>query len=266
MSESESADQPDSKRSMAEGTLISHLLELRDRLIRAVICLVIVFIPCAYYSNRLFMLLARPLMEKLPKGTSMVSTNLVAPFMTPIKLALLVALFVSMPYVLYQVWAFVAPGLYKHEKRFAVPLLVSSVILFYCGAAFAYYFVFPVMFSFFAATTPQGVQLLPDMTQFLDFVSVLIFSFGAAFEIPVATVLLVATGLVKISMLTSNRGYVVIGIAIIAAALTPPDAVSMMMMAAPMYLLYEMGIVFCRILLKDKLAEQAKEEAETASS
>ncbi|MES1189910.1 MAG: twin-arginine translocase subunit TatC [Steroidobacter sp.] len=260
----ESAD--NAKESMAEGTLISHLLELRDRLIRAVVFVAIVFAPCAYYSNRLFTMIAQPLLDKLPKGTSMVSTSLIAPFMTPIKLAFLVALFISMPFVLYQVWAFVAPGLYKHEKRFAMPLLISSVILFYCGAAFAFYLVFPVMFSFFAATTPQGVLLMPDMTQFLDFVSLLIFSFGAAFEIPVATVLLVATGLVKMSVLKKNRGYVVIVISVVAAALTPPDAVSMMLMAAPMYLLYELGIIFCRILLKDKLAAQANEEAEEASS
>jgi sec-independent protein translocase protein TatC len=253
-------------KSMAEGTLISHLLELRDRLIHAVIFIVIVFVPCAYYSNKLFTMIARPMLDKLPKGTSMVSTSLIAPFMTPIKLSMLVALFISMPYVLYQVWAFIAPGLYKHEKRFAMPLLISSVILFYCGAAFAFYFVFPVMFAFFAGTTPEGVVLMPDITQFLDFVSVLIFSFGAAFEIPVATVLLVATGLVKLKVLTSNRGYVVIGISIIAAALTPPDAVSMMLMAAPMYLLYELGIIFCRILLKEKLAEQTKEDAESVSS
>src|SRR5438874_2610363 len=142
--------------SMAEGTLISHLLELRDRLIRAVIFIVIVFIPCAYFSNRLFTMIARPMLDKLPKGTSMVSTSLIAPFMTPIKLSMLVALFLSMPYVLYQVWGFIAPGLYKHEKRFAMPLLISSVILFYCGAAFAFYFVFPVMFAFFAGTTPEG--------------------------------------------------------------------------------------------------------------
>ncbi len=264
MSEQSESDKP--LGSMAEGTLISHLLELRDRLIRAVIFTTLVFIPCAYYSNKLFTMIARPLLNKLPKGTSMVSTSLIAPFMTPIKLSMLVALFISMPYVLYQVWAFIAPGLYKHEKRFAMPLMVSSVILFYCGAAFAFYFVFPVMFSFFANTTPEGVVLMPDITQFLDFVSVLIFSFGAAFEIPVATVLLVATGLVKMSTLQGNRGYVVIGISIIAAALTPPDAVSMMMMAAPMYLLYELGIIFCRILLKDKLAEMAKEETEAASS
>lgn len=259
-----SDDSIDKRELMAEGTLISHLLELRDRLIRAVICVAIVFTPCAYYSNYLFTLLAKPLLRILPKGTSMVSTNLVATFMTPIKLAVLVALFISMPYVLYQIWAFIAPGLYKHEKRFAVPLLISSVFLFYCGAAFAYYFVFPVMFTFFTGTAPEGVVLMPDMTQFFDFVSVLIFSFGAAFEIPVATVLLVATGLVKISMLENNRRYVIVIISIIAAALTPPDAVSMMLMATPMYLLYELGIIFCRILLKDKISEQAKEEKEQA--
>jgi len=261
------SDESDEKReSMAEGTLISHLLELRDRLMRAVICIALVFAPCAYYSNLLFTTLAHPLMKILPKGASMVSTNLMATFMTPIKLAILVALFISMPYVLFQIWGFIAPGLYKHEKRFAVPLLFSSVILFYSGAAFAYFLVFPVMFAFFTGTAPEGVVLMPDMTQFFDFVSVLIFSFGAAFEIPVATVLLVATGLVKISMLENNRRYVIVVISIIAAALTPPDALSMMMMATPMYLLYELGIIFCRILLKDKLAEQAKDDAENVSS
>ncbi|MES1196469.1 MAG: twin-arginine translocase subunit TatC, partial [Steroidobacter sp.] len=181
-------------------------------------------------------------------------------YVTYLKLAVLAAIFAAAPFVLYQLWAFIAPGLYKHEKRFAVPLLFSSVILFYCGAAFAYYFVFPVMFTFFTGTAPEGVVLMPDMTQFFDFVSVLIFSFGGAFEIPVATVLLVATGLVKISTLENNRRYVIVVIAIVAAALTPPDAVSMVLMATPMYLLYEMGIIFCRILLKDKLAEQAREE------
>jgi sec-independent protein translocase protein TatC len=164
--------------------------------------------------------------------------------------------------VLYQVWAFIAPGLYKHEKRFAVPLLLSSIVLFYGGAAFAYFLVFPLMLTFLTSTTPQGVMLMPDMTQFLDFVSLLIFAFGLAFEIPVATVLLVATGLDKIKMLTDNRGYVVIGIAVISAALTPPDALSMCLMAGPMYLLYELGIIFSRVLLKDKLAQQAKADAE----
>jgi len=247
---------------LAEGSLISHLLELRDRLLRAVIAVVIVFIPCAYYSNQLFTLIAKPLLDKLPPGTSMVSTSLTAPFLTPIKLALFIALFGAMPYVLYQAWAFIAPGLYRHEKRFAIPLLVSSIILFYCGAAFAYFVVFPFMFAFLTTTTPQGVVLMADMSQYLDFVSVLFFAFGVAFEVPVATVLLVATGLVKVRQLTANRGYVLIGIFIIAAILTPPDAISQCAMAVPMYLLYEFGIIFCRILLKDKLAQQAKEEAE----
>lgn len=247
---------------LAEGSLISHLLELRDRLLRAVIAVVVVFIPCAYYSNPLFTLVAKPLLDKLPAGTSMVSTSLTAPFLTPIKLALFISLFGAMPYVLYQIWAFIAPGLYKHEKRFAVPLLVSSIVLFYSGAAFAYFVVFPFMFAFLTTTTPQGVVLMADMSQYLDFISVLFFAFGVAFEVPVATVLLVATGLVKLRQLTSNRGYVLIGIFVIAAVLTPPDAISQCAMAVPMYLLYELGIIFCRLLLKDKLAQQAKEEAE----
>lgn len=247
---------------LAEGSLISHLLELRDRLLRAVIAVVIVFLPCAYYANDLFTLIAKPLLDKLPAGTSMVSTSLTAPFLTPIKLALFVALFGAMPYVLYQIWAFIAPGLYKQEKRFAVPLLVSSIILFYCGASFAYFVVFPFMFAFLTTTTPHGVVLMADMSQYLDFVSVLFFAFGVAFEVPVATVLLVATGLVKMRALSANRGYVLIGIFIVAAILTPPDAISQCAMAVPMYLLYEFGIIFCRILLKDKLAQQAREEAE----
>lgn len=250
------------QESLAEGSLISHLLELRDRLLRAVVCVAVIFAPCAYFANELFTLIARPLLAKLPSNTSMVSTSLTAPFLAPLKLAVLVALFLGMPYVLYQVWAFVSPGLYKHEKRFAVPLLISSIILFYCGAAFAYFVVFPLMFAFLTTTLPVGVTLMPDMTVYLDFVAMLIFAFGAAFEIPIATVLLVWTGLVRVKSLTQNRGYVLIGIFVIAAILTPPDAVSQCFMAVPMYLLYELGIIFARILLKDKLAEQAKEDAE----
>lgn len=247
---------------LAEGSLISHLLELRDRLLRAVIAVAVIFLPCAYFANDLFTLIAQPLIKKLPAGTSMVSTSLTAGFMAPLKLAILVALFVGMPIVLYQVWAFVAPGLYKHEKRFAVPLLVSSIVLFYCGAAFAYFVVFPLMFAFLTTTLPEGMVLMPDMTSYLDFVAMLFFAFGAAFEIPIATVLLVWTGLVRVKQLTENRGYILIGIFIIAAILTPPDAVSQCFMAVPMYLLYELGIIFSRVLLKDKIATQAQEESE----
>lgn len=252
---------------LAEGSLISHLLELRDRLLRAVIAVLVIFLPCAIFSQELFSLVAQPLIAKLPKGASMVSTSLTAPVMAPLKLAILIALFVGMPYVLYQVWAFVSPGLYRHEKRFAIPLLASSIVLFYCGAAFAYFAVFPVMFGFLTTYVPAGVVMMPDMTQYLDFAALLIFAFGASFEIPIATFLLVWTGMMRIKQLTENRGYVVIAVFIISAILTPTtDPLSQTLMAGPMYLLYELGIIFSRILLKDKIAEQNKEEAEDAAN
>ncbi|HEX2492919.1 MAG TPA: twin-arginine translocase subunit TatC [Steroidobacter sp.] len=243
---------------LAEGSLVSHLIELRDRLMRAVIAVGVLFIPCAYYSQELFTLVAKPLTEKMPQGVSMIATSMVAPVMAPLKLAVFVALFAAMPYILYQAWAFVAPGLYRREKRFAVPLVVSSIVLFYCGAAFAYFVVFPLMFGFLTTTAPSVVQFLPDMTNYLDFVVLLFFAFGVAFEIPVATVLLAATGLVRVETMAKNRGYVVLGIFIIAAFLTPPDAVSQCFMAVPMYLLYEVGIVLSRVLLKDRLAQEKR--------
>jgi sec-independent protein translocase protein TatC len=252
-----------SKESLAEGTLISHLLELRDRLLRAVIAVAIVFLPCMYWQNDLFTMISQPLLDKLPKGTSMISTSLLAPVMAPLKLAALVALFLSMPYVLYQIWAFVSPGLYKHEKRFAIPLVVSSILLFYCGAAFAYFAVFPVMFGFLTTTAPTGIVVMPDMTQYMDFAAMMIFAFGASFEIPIATFLLVWVGIVKIKQLTESRGYVLIIVFIIAAILTPTtDPISQTLMAGPMYLLYELGIIFSRIFLKDKLKEREREEAD----
>jgi sec-independent protein translocase protein TatC len=245
---------------LAEGTLISHLLELRDRVLRSVIAIAICFVPLAFFQNELFTVVAQPLIDKLPKGTSLIATSVVSPFMAPLKLTIILALFVAMPYVLYQVWAFVAPGLYKHERRFAAPMVVSSVALFYSGVAFAYYIVFPLMFQFLASTTPVGVRMMTDISNYLDFVLLLFLAFGIAFEMPVAVVLLVATGLVKLEALTRNRGYVVLGIFIIAAFLTPPDAVSQCFMAVPMYALYELGIVFAR------LAQKRKRAAEPAGS
>ena len=247
---------------LAEGTLISHLLELRDRLIRALIGVAIVFMPCMFYSNDIFSFVSRPLLEKLPKGTSLIATSVMSPFTTPFKLSFFIAAFIAMPYIIYQLWAFVAPGLYRHEKRFAVPLLVSSIVLFYTGVLFAYFFVFPVMFQFFASTTPKGVAMMTDITSYLDFVLVMFFAFGAAFEVPVAVVLLVITGVVKLEKLKENRGYVLIGIFIIAALLTPPDAVSQSIMAIPMYLLYEGGLVMARILQRMKRAESEQKEAQ----
>jgi sec-independent protein translocase protein TatC len=255
----------DDPEQLVEGTLISHLIELRQRLLRSVIAIGIAFVPCAIYANDLFTLVATPLIQKMPQGASLIATSLVAPFMAPFKLALFVALFVAMPYVLYQVWAFVAPGLYKREKRFAVPLVVSSIVLFYGGLAFAYFVVFPLMFAFLTTTAPTGVQVMTDMTNYLDFVLLLFFAFGIAFEVPVAVVLLAATGLVRIETMTKNRGYVILGIFIIAAFLTPPDALSQTFMAGPMYLLYELGIVLSRILLKEKLAQQRSEEQSASS-
>ncbi len=254
--------EPDQEReSLAEGSLISHLMELRDRLLRAVIAVLVLFIPCAFFSDQLFTLIALPLMEKMPTGTSMIATSVVAPFMAPLKLALLAGLFLAMPYVLYQVWAFVAPGLYRQEKRFAVPLVLSSIVLFYAGVAFAYFIVFPLMFAFLTSAAPQGVQVMTDMSNYLDFVLLLFFAFGIAFEIPIATVLLAATGLVKIETMTRNRGYVVLGIFIVAAFLTPPDALSQSFMAIPMYILYEAGIVMSRVLLRHRSARQREEQS-----
>ncbi len=249
---------------LAEGTLISHLLELRERIIRALVAVGILFVPCALYANQLFTWVARPLLKMLPKGAALIATGVAAPFTTPFKLAFFVALFAAMPYVLYQVWAFVAPGLYRHEKRFALPLLVSSIVLFYTGMTFAYFAVFPAIFHFFAATTPKGVAMMTDISQYLDFVLVMFFAFGAAFEVPVAVVLLVVMNLVTVEKLRSIRGYVLLGVFIVAAFITPPDAVSQSIMALPMYLLYEAGVIMARILVRPK-GEAAEEEPNAPS-
>ena len=189
----------------------------------------------------------------------MIATSPIAPFLVPLKLAFMGGVFIAMPYILYQAWAFVAPGLYKHERRFAIPLVVSSVLLFYAGVAFAYFVVYPLMFGFLATTGPDGVAFMPEISQYLDFVLLLFLAFGIAFEVPVATVLLAATGLVKVETMTKNRGYVILGIFIIAAFLTPADAISQSFMAVPMCLLYEIGIVLSRILLKQRAAQKEKE-------
>jgi sec-independent protein translocase protein TatC len=245
---------------LAEGTLISHLLELRNRIVRALIAVIIVFIPCAFYANKLYEFVADPIREKLTaRGGELVSTTVVGPFMAPFKLSFFIALFLAIPYVLWQVWAFVAPGLYKHEKRFALPLIVSSIVLFYVGVAFAYLFVFPVMFEFFVNTTPEGVKSMPDISNYLDFVLMMSLAFGVAFEVPIAVVLLVLTGIVSVDKLKKSRGFVLIGVFVIAAFLTPPDAVSQSIMAVPMYLLYEGGMLMAGILVKMRRERQERE-------
>jgi sec-independent protein translocase protein TatC len=248
---------PREPEQLAEGTLISHLLELRTRLMRSVGAVLVVFVPLVFFANELFTMVAKPLIARLPEGTSLIATGVVSPFMTPLKLALVTALFIAMPYVLHQVWAFVAPGLYRREKRFAAPLLVSSIFLFYAGIAFAYFVVFPLVFAFLTKTTPAGVRMMTDMASYLDFVLLLFFAFGLAFEMPVAIVLLVAAGLVNVDALKKNRGYVVLGIFVVAAFLTPPDAISQTLMAVPMYLLYEVGIFFSQMVIKRRAEGQA---------
>jgi sec-independent protein translocase protein TatC len=247
---------------LAEGTLISHLLELRNRLIRALVVVGIVFLPCAYYANPLFEFVSKPLLAKLPKNSHLIATTVTSTFTTPFKLSFFVALFIAIPYVLYQVWAFVAPGLYKHEKRFAVPLVTSSIILFYIGVTFAYLFVFPVMFEFFATAAPKGVEPMTDISNYLDFVLTMFLAFGVAFEVPVVVVLLVLTNIVALDKLKNARGYVLIGIFVIAAILTPPDAVSQCIMAIPMYGLYEGGLIMARILNRMKSKDEDDKDPE----
>lgn len=245
---------------LAEGTLISHLLELRDRILRAFIAVIVCFLPLAFFANDVFTFVAQPLIAQLPSDSSLIATSVVSPFMTPFKLAFFAGLFIAMPYVLYQAWAFVAPGLYRHEKRFAVPLLLSSIVLFYVGIVFAYFVVFPVMFDFFSNTTPQGVRMMTDIALYMDFVLTMFLCFGLAFEVPVIVVLLVLTRILTVEKLAAARGFVLIGIFVVAALLTPPDAISQTIMALPMYALYEGGLVMARILVRMR-REQEEVEA-----
>jgi sec-independent protein translocase protein TatC len=233
---------------LAEGTLISHLLELRDRLVKAVAGVFLLFIPALVFRKKLFAWLVEPMVKNLSENEGLIATGVMSPFLMPVKLALFAALFVAMPWVLYQIWAFVAPGLYRKEKHFAVPLLVSSIVLFYVGMAFAYFFVFPMAFGFFAGQGLFGVTYSPEINLVLDFVLATFLAFGIAFEVPVVVLLLVFTGLVTVEKLTAARGYVIIGVFVVAAVLTPPDPVSQISMAIPMWLLYELGLVMARML------------------
>lgn len=232
------------------GTLISHLLELRNRILYAVIAVAVVFIGLVPWSNDVYTLLAQPLLAVLPAGASMIATDVASPFLTPIRLTAMVSVAIAAPILLYQIWAFVAPGLYKHERRLVVPLVVSSVVLFYSGMAFAYFAVFPVVFKFFVGTVPEGVMMMPSISAYLDFVFSLFFAFGIAFEVPVAVVILVYMGVVSPEALSEKRPYVIVGIFIAAAILTPPDVLSQLLLAVPMCLLYEVGALVARRIHK----------------
>ncbi|MBK5966108.1 twin-arginine translocase subunit TatC [Thiocystis minor] len=234
----------------AEQPFISHLIELRDRLIRMLIAIGLMILILFPFANDIYTFVAGPLIAQLPEGNSMIATQVISPFLTPFKLALVTAVFLAMPYLLYQLWAFVAPGLYQHEQRLAIPLMVSSILLFYMGVAFAFYVVFPLIFAFMAGTTPEGVAMMTDIAAYLDFVLALFFAFGLAFEIPIATILLVALGTVTPDDLANKRPYVIVGAFIIGMLLTPPDVFSQTMLAIPMWLLFELGILSSRLLLR----------------
>ena len=247
---------------LEESSLISHLVELRDRLIRMTLTVLAIFLCLFPFAEQIFTLVAQPLIDQLPEDSTMIATQVASPFLTPFKTTLWVALFLAMPVVIYQVWAFVAPGLYKKEKRFAIPLVVSSIVLFYCGVAFAYGVVFPLMFAFFNAVAPEGVAVMTDINHYLDFVLVIFFAFGMAFEVPIATVMLVWSGLTSAESLAANRAYVFLGAFVAGMLLTPPDIISQTLLAVPIYLLYEAGIIMARIMLsKEEKGSEATEDS-----
>ena len=232
----------------AEGSLIEHLVELRTRLLRAVAGLMVVFLGLLPFANRLYAWLAQPLLDKLPEGAHLIAVEVASPFFAPLKLAFFVALVGTMPWLLYQLWAFVAPGLYKREKKLAMPLLVSAVTLFYAGCAFSFYLVLPTVFTFLTAVTPEGVSMMTDIHAYLNFVMVIFLAFGLSFQMPVALVILTLLGWVTPDQLKEWRGYAIVGVFILAAVVTPPDVISQLMLAIPMVLLYEAGIIASRIL------------------
>ncbi|NCA26756.1 MAG: twin-arginine translocase subunit TatC [Methylophilaceae bacterium] len=231
-------------------SFVSHLLELRSRLLKIVIGLVVSILVFLPFSNELYAWLAQPLLNKMPAGTHMIATAVTTPFLVPMKVSTLVAIVVSLPYTLYQAWAFVAPGLYEHERRFIGPLIMASTALFVLGMAFAYFLVFPVLFGFVTSSAPQGVAVMTDIGSYLDFVTTMFVSFGIAFEVPIAVLLLVRFNLVKIESLKEARSYVIVGAFVIGAILTPPDVISQVMLAVPLWILYEAGVFVAGFVAK----------------
>ena len=229
-----------------EQPFISHLIELRDRLLRAILAVLVLFLGLAFYANPIYSYLAGPLLKHLPAGSQMIAIEVASPFLTPFKLVLVVAVFAAVPYILYQAWAFVAPGLYRHERRLILPLLIASTFLFYGGVAFAYYVVLPLIFGFMTTAAPEGVAVMTDITQYLDFILTIFFAFGLCFEVPVATILLIWSGVIKREDMIEKRPYVIVLAFVIGAVLTPPDVVSQTLLAVPIWLLFELGLVFSR--------------------
>ncbi len=258
-------NKPASRAPSDEQPFLSHLVELRDRILRAVLAVVIVLLPLLYFANDIYTLLAKPLMRHLPQGSSMIAIEVASPFLTPFKLVLVLSVFIAIPFILHQVWAFIAPGLYQHERKLVVPLIVSSTLLFYAGMAFAYFAVFPLVFGFLTGVAPQGVSVMTDITKYLDFVLKLFFAFGVAFEVPIATILLVWSGTTTPERLAAKRPYVIVGTFVIGMLLTPPDIISQTLLAIPMWGLFELGIFFSRRFVR-KPAEDASEAAAPAAA
>lgn len=253
-------DKQPSSGSGEELPFVSHLIELRDRLLRVVLAVIVIFLGLAPFANWLFSRLSGPLTAQLPKGSSMVAIDVASPFFTPFKLAMVVAVFVAMPYILYQAWAFIAPGLYRHERKRVMPLLLSSTLLFYLGAAFAYFVVFPLVFGFLTKTAPEGVAVMTDISRYLDFVLTMFFAFGVAFEVPVAVVLLMWTGVVTAAALKDKRPYIIVAAFVIGMLLTPPDIISQTLLAVPMWLLFEIGV-----FMGERFAPAKREDSDDAN-
>jgi len=258
-SEEESQDQSvDAK----EQSLMDHLFELRDRLLHIVLSILIIFLALFAFSEEIFTFSAQPLLALMPEGTTMIATGVTSPFLVPFKLVLLLSVLLAIPYILHQMWAFVAPGLYNHEKTLVAPLLISSVLLFYCGVAFAYFVIFPILFGFFIGISPAGVSVMTDIGQYLDFIIAIFFAFGIAFEVPVATFLLIASGATTVEKLAEKRPFIIIGAFIVGMLLTPPDVISQSLLAIPMWILFELGLIMSRLFIKKKssITENAEYE------
>ena len=247
---------PDDK----EMTLVEHLLELRDRLTKAVLAVIVLFLVLFPFANDLYLFIAEPLMRYMPADGGMIATAVASPFLTPFKLSLVLAIYLAMPVILYQLWAFVAPGLYEHEKKLVGPLLFSSVFLFYAGGAFAYYVVFPLVFQFLTSTAPEGVTIATDISMYLDFVIKMFFAFGVAFEVPIATVLLIVTGVTSPEKLAHIRPYIIVAAFVIGMLLTPPDIISQTLLAVPMWLLYELGVWIGALIVRRRKSDDDEED------
>lgn len=257
--------QPEPQDNESEQSFLSHLMELRDRLMRMLAAILLVFLALTPFANKLYTLLADPLMRHMPENSSMIAIEVASPFLIPFKLALVLAIFICVPYLLYQIWGFIAPGLYRHERRMAVPVLVSSTLLFYLGGLFAYYVVFPLVFAFLTTSAPEGVAVMTDIGKYLDFVLTLFFAFGAAFEVPVVTFVMVWLGVVTPEALVRKRPYVIVGAFVLGMVLTPPDVISQTLLAIPMWLLFELGVFMARTFVpRKKVSDEASGHGEYA--